>query len=399
MAVTSYESSRSAIVALEECNRLRLLEYDLDGTGYQPKSASVALLSGIHIHEGFAFLLDPEGKHDLEGAVEVMLKGYTEEFEKQGLRQAQGEDVERILIEQRFMLEMMLRGWHRIRMPQFLSEYEVMSVERAWRWELTPGILLPLRMDAIVRRRDDGLLHVVDFKGTGTGDENFVLQHERSRQTILYLTALEEHTGEAVGGMLYEGLVRGSFRQDTAKGSPYYGQRIQNSPLTYAYKLEQLDGMHLWRADYTKAAGWMRTGVWESFTPAEWLEFLVQTKDKEGRVLLEKMFVPSVAVNPDPGFRQSSRRQIAIQERAYLDGLLKFNTLRDIYDDTADETQAHLEAWATQKTGRCSKFGADHRCAFAAGGLCFLPNATEILKDEEGFMKRVPHHAPAQEAE
>ena len=396
------ETSRSAIVDREECDRLRLLGWELDGTGYQPRSASVALLSGIHIHEGFANFLDPAHVERLttdrpaliEESVKVMLDGYRDAFIKHGIRQAEGEDSDRILAEQCWMLELMFRGWCIIRLDDFLEDYEVMSVERAWRWTLTDGIVLPLRMDAIVRRRDDGLLHIVDFKGTGSGDEQFAGQHEKSRQTILYLTALEEHTDEPVGGMLYEGLVRGSFRKDTAEASPFFGQRIQNTPLCYAYRLEGADGIHQWQTKYTRAAGWHKAQVWHDHTPQEWLNFLQIDKDKDGRTVLPKLFIPGIAVNPPPAFRQSARRQIAHQEQQWYAGLARFNEIRLDHEGDSTELQAHLESWAIQKTGRCKKFGDDHRCPFEKNDLCFLSNVTELLQDEPEFQPRIPHHAP-----
>ncbi len=389
------ETSRSAIVDREDCDRMRLLGTELDGTGYQPKSSSVAVLSGIHIHEGFAHLLTPDVDHysetRLDEAVEIMLDGYTKAFEEHGVRQGEGEDVERILREQRFMLEVSLRGWRKVRMATLLADYRVVSVERAWRWELAPGIVLPFRMDAILRRNDDDLLHVVDFKGTSTGDDTWNAQHEDSRQTILYLTALEEYTGEHVGGILYEGIVRGQFKKDTAQKSPFFGQRIQQTPMVYGYRLLGQDGVNAWRPDYTALKGWVKTPAWEEHTSAEWVEYLASVGT------LQKLFAAGTPVNPPPAFRQSIRRQIAHKERDFFIGLARFNELRALHgSDEHPDVQEHLEIWAPQNTGRCNKYGADHKCPFRAGALCFLSNATEILPEEAGFMPRIPHHAPAE---
>jgi hypothetical protein len=105
-------------------------------------------------------------------------------------------------------------------------------------------------------------------------------------------------------------------------------------------------------------------------------------------------------VNPPPAFRQSIRRQIAHEEREWYIGLAQFNELRQRHGtDEHPEVQEHLEVWAPQKTGRCNKYGEDHKCPFRMGGLCFLSNATELLKEEPGFMPRIPHHAPATASE
>jgi hypothetical protein len=389
--VLSVETSRSAIVDREACDRLRLQSYELDGTGYQPKAGSVAALSGIHIHEGFSHLLapggDPTSPERLAESIAVMHDGFVEAFEKHGVRQALTEDVTRVLAEQKFMLEVMLRGWVKVRMPEFLETYEVMSVERAWRWELAPGIILPFRMDAITRRRDDGLLHIHDFKGAGSVDGVVRAKYEDSRQTILYLTALEEYTDEPVGGIVYEYINRGSFKADGAEGSPFYQQRIQQSPMTYGYvNRGEIDR---WEAKYQKTKGWQKVPAWEEHSAEEWVEFLA------GKGILQGLYAGGVPVNPPPSQRQSMRRQIAIQERDYFLGLEQFNKLRAKHgDDTHPEVQAHLEAWSIQKTEHCNKFGADYQCSFRNGNLCFLKNGMELLREEPGFMPRVPHHLP-----
>lgn len=384
------ETSRTSIVNREDCDRMRLLGDELDGTGYQPVSGSVATLSGIYIHEGFEHLLRPEDPGDIDGAVFHMLNAYRDAFAIMGLRQAMEENLERVRTEQLWMLELMLRGWHRVRYPVFMEHYKVLSVERQWRWQMAPGITVPLRMDAVVERHDDGLVHAVDFKGAGNASEDWHKGHEISRQTIIYLTALEELLERAVGGMLYEGIVRGSFRKDTAERSPYYGQRIQNTPLCYGYrKRDPETGLDQWRVKYSAAQGWARAAAWEDHTPRQWLDLLTEHK------VLPELFVASEPVNPPPEFRLSEVRSIAYAEQKWFEGLESFEFLRR--QEMEEDLQEHLEKWAPRKTGRCNKYGEDHRCPFAAGDLCYLSNAIELLKEEPGFAPRIPHHAPATE--
>lgn len=389
--------SRSAVVAREECNRMRLLEYDLDGHGYVPAQGSVALMSGIHIHEGFAALLDPLEPKSLDEAISLMKAAYSADIVSRGLRQVEGEQIERVQREQLFMLECMLRGWVKVRMANFLEEYEVVSVERAWSWPLAPQLILPLRMDAIVRRRADGLLHVPDFKGCSSGDSMWADTFEMARQTILYLTALEEVTSEGVGGMLYEGVVRGQFRKDTAKSSPFFGQRIQYTPYCYAYKKYDLKkGEWVYRPDYTNAKGWEKFFVGDVFTPEQWVDqlemFQISTDDTVQSVL-SQLFIAGQPLSPPQRIRQSMRRQIANGERQWFSDVTKFHELRATLGWDHPTVQEFLELFAPQITGRCTKYGADHRCAFYNEGFCFLENSLELIRDDEAFVPRVPHHA------
>jgi hypothetical protein len=194
--------------------------------------------------------------------------------------------------------------------------------------------------------------------------------------------------------MIYEGIVRGQFKKDTAKSSPFHGQRIQQTAMAYGYRIPGEDGINLWRPDYTALKGWTKTPAWDEHTAEEWVMFL------EGTGVLHKLFIAGTPVNPPPAFRQSIRRQIAHEEREWYIGLAQFNELRQRHGtDEHPEVQEHLEVWAPQKTGRCNKYGEDHKCPFRMGGLCFLSNATELLKEEPGFMPRIPHHAPATASE
>jgi hypothetical protein len=389
--------SRSEGVDRLDCRRLRLLGNDLDGTGYRPKAGSIPLLSGDAFHQGLAMLLGHYGgtnpiqviddfKLDpVDFVVYNVLEKYKKEVLEAGVRSLDDAEVRFTIEEQQTMLEGMLRGWVEYRLPMILDEYDVVEVEQQWLWQLGPGIWVPLRQDANLRRKDDGMLYILDAKGIPYGDsDDWQLKHETSDQTVLYITALEERTGEPVGGIFYEGLVRGQWKKETAKHSPYHGRKIQMSAYCYGYG--NFDGAEpLVQSAYTNRKGWEKFRVKDKMSVPEWLEILRKEE------VLPELFITMTPVNPPPEFRQRIRRQRYLNEARYLDDLEKFNQLREEKGLDHPDTQIHLDLFAEQNLDRCNKFGKDYRCPFK--GFCDAPNGgIDLIAGDESFEVRQPHH-------
>lgn len=384
---------RSRVVAREECPRLRYLNYDFDGDGLDSTQMSLPLLSGIAIHSAHARLLAGES---LEGVVESTISEYVKEIEAKGLL---GLEVTKAVIkEQSSLLEGMLRVWFAIRMPAILEEYEVESIEQKWDWEMAPGLVERIRMDAILLRRDDGLRHILDYKGMGYPSEFFMEKQEHDLQTNLYIQALKEKTGEPVGGIIYEGLIRGVFRKDTAKSSPFYGQKIQQSPYTLAYALKGEAGT-LYQTEYTSRKGWQKVHTYDEMPMKDWVNhYLLAGGDNI--ILPQELFVVVPPISPPEAELLRTKQQVVFEELQYLDQLERYRALV-AYAKAPPQTatvagsiveqmaEADLDRFAPYRTNRCFKFGADYGCKFRS--ICFNSGA-QPLSEDSGFKKRVPHH-------
>jgi hypothetical protein len=393
--------SRSEGVDRLDCRRLRLLGDDLDGTGYRQKAGSVPLLSGDAFHRGISTLVGhhsgiktvdlPSGITILDYTVERIISDYRDEVIESGVRNLDEEHVRFTIEEQQTMLEGMLRGWEHYRLPLILEEYEIVETEQQWLWQLGPGIYVPLRQDFNARRRDDGMLYIFDAKGIPYGDsDTWQSKHEYSDQTSLYITALEERTGEPVGGMIYEGLVRGQWKKETAKNSPYHGRKIQMSAYCYGYgnldygpsRENNWEGV---QAGYTNRKGWEKFRVKDHFDVTEWLEVLKRDE------VLPELFITMIPTNPAPEFRQRIRRQRYLNEARYQDDLDKFEQLLETKGLDHPDTQMHLDLFAEQNMDRCDRFGEDYRCPFKP--FCTAPNGgLDMLREDDSFEPRKPHH-------
>ena len=384
MSKVLYLIDRSRVEAREDCPRMRFLGYDFDGDGLEAEAQALPLLSGIAIHAAHARLLAGQ---PLEGVVESVISDYVSEIKLRGLY---GLDVTNDVIkEQSALLEGMLRTWASQRLPLILSEYEVVSIEQTFDWELVPGQLAErLRMDAILRRRDDGILHILDYKSMKYPSEMFSQQKEHDLQTCLYIQALKERTGEYVGGMLYEGLVKGRFAKDTARNSPWFGQKIQQSPYTIAYKLDgPTPEEAVYQSDYTSKKGYRKVKTFEEMPMKRWVEDWLIPEGKTN-----ELFVAIPAIEPPPNELEEVKAQVIYEELKYHDDLEMYRQLEADAKKgdpiAAGMAEGVLRRMAPKRRGRCFKYGQDNGCVFR--DICFNQGARPL--EEGGYRKRKPHH-------
>lgn len=390
-----YYGSRSAAVDREECPRMRFLGTDYNGTGYSPIAQRVPLIGGIHEHNVLADIVGHyggikllEGADPVETALQKVKAAYTEEILEAGIRDLTDAEVVFTMQEQLTMLEGMTRGFVIYRLPRLMEEYDLVETEQEWLWDLGPGVKWPMRVDALYRRKVDGMHIIADYKGIPHGDDAWQRTHENSKQTMLYITAMEERLGEPIAGVMYEGMVRGYWRTDTAKSSPFFGRRIQQSPYCYGYQnTDGLGSAPVRQSAYTNRKGFYKFRVADELPVVEWLEVLIE----EG--VLPELFIKMEPASPAPELRERIRQQTLLAEQRYIDDLLAFEELRDRWGIEDPRVQAHLDLMAPQHTGRCFKYGQDHRCPFAEPGLCLSPGAgLDSIPNDPLFKQRVPHH-------
>lgn len=375
---------RSRVETRQACPRKRFLQYDYAGTGLEPEEPSLPLLSGVAFHLALSRVLEGE---PLEGVLHDILSTYRAEIAQKGLA---GLDVTPDLVaQQSALLEGIVRLWTAVRLPRILDDYDVVSVEKAWLWRLAPDIAQSFRFDALVRRKADGLYFIKDWKSVKHPSDVWFEKFEHNLQTTLYLQALKERIGDLtgdphaqVGGILYEGIVKGTFRKDTAKSSPFYGQRIVQSPYTIAYRL-QTEAGPIYQFDYTNRKGFEKVRTFDEMPMKEWVERHMLPSPE----LTNDLFIPLVDICPPARELERAKRQVITEERAYRDALRQLAALGDdpsfggTFEDALDDT-------VPMRVDRCFQYGSEHLCPFLS--VCFNANAQPL--DNGGFKPRVPHH-------
>lgn len=232
----------------------------------------IPLAFGTGVHTGLQCLLETG---DIEQAVTVGHKEFSEEAQTRGLELQPNEDSLFVYNEQRHLLEALLRAWFLVRWPKFQEEYEILDVELEELWRLAENKGFMARADGVLRSRADGSLYILSFKTAKSFDRKIESMGRSDIQGISELVAVEGRLGERVQGIQMEYLVKGS-RNEYPKGSGLYRTY---SPLVHpwigpqgrmawSWSWSDLDGNH------TLGGKYRQVNIWEQMSIKGWIENL-----------------------------------------------------------------------------------------------------------------------------
>lgn len=362
-------TSRSRIVAYDNCPRYGYLAYDWDGTGLEASGLGLPLANGIAVHEILARIL---GKHNPEEVIQEELEKYRAAVRARGVLNEDPDGISWLLAEQSALLEGTIRAWMQVRLPRLRAEYELVAVEKELNWPIAEDIIDQVRCDVLARRRSDGSLFYLEWKTAAAGHDEWAKQWEHNTQLLANTLAVEEMLGERVDGVLIEGLVKGSRQKDKNPRSPFYGRRIQQSPLCYGYRHEATGELQV---AYTSARGWYRVASWQAVgSMQEWLRVAMDDED------VLKLFSPVPPIRPRPEHLERWRRQTIAKER---DRQLRLELVRSgglTLDEAFPMNDEH-----------CFRYWG-HPCVFEP--LCFTG---AIQRDPLGsglYQRHASHHGP-----
>lgn len=258
-------TSRSAVSAYLQCARKRYWQYEApNGTGtpgWERRALAIPLVTGIYVHRGLEAAL--RGSVPTEAAM-MAKSAYLVECAERSLAVEEGSDVASVIEEQAAHVEALVLAWCRVRLPKWLAEYDVVEVEAEDRVPLAEDVTLAVRADAIVRRKLDGRMFVVNFKTVGQADDRWLRAWEVDMQLMTELLAAERRHGGVFGGVIIEGLVKGRRMPEKNNVGDVIGYR-DSSPLLYGYKVDAdpplVHGEYGW--EYTRRKGWYRFPVWK----------------------------------------------------------------------------------------------------------------------------------------
>lgn len=388
-----YLTDRSRIVLREECERRRYLnyDYDVDGApmGIQRRSASLPLLNGTEIHEAHAKVLVGQ---DIESVITEMRERYQAVFDTRGVYTA--DDPDHMMTEQMALLEAMLRTFVRLMLPRILAEYEPLTIEKQLDWELAPGLVQKLRFDTLVRRRSDKALVILDWKSMAYISDGWAEKLERSRQTSLYTQAAEELYGEPVE-IGYVGMVKGQWRKDTAKSSPFFGQKIQSTPYLYAYTIA--GGGDTFQTAYTNRKGFYKIRTYDEMPISKWVDWLFEKEPDT----VNELFTLVPPFSPTLRERRRVKELVIRDELRYLENIQQYKALKlkaatTGLNELAEQAQDFLDfVAAPMREENCFRYGLDNRCPFY--NLCFNEGGLEHVLTDGEFEPREPHHSTSLE--
>jgi predicted metal-binding protein len=378
------------------------LNYHAGGTGIERVRMALPLVNGIHIHAALADVMLHARAGSLttdvlDGEIAQHLAMYRDEVEARGVS-GQDDDVEFLVKEQSALIEGLVRGWVKLRLPRILEEYEVVSVEEEMSWEMAPGLTQMLRLDGLLRHRVTGLLFILELKSVASPGYQWQQGWEKNIQFMSYTQAVREITGEECAGVVVEGLVKGIRRRETANSSPFLGCQLQQSPFCYAYA-QRVKGTD----DVVLQTSWARNATKVLVPDYVPMKVWVEELDAEG--ILAQQFVQVPPTSPLPEQILRWRRQTIAAETRFTLALQEVTSIERQIANAEDyesevggavhelsamreEREQLLDFHFPQHDTHCNRYGSP--CSFY--DACFEPNVAEDPVGSGLYKVREPHH-------
>jgi hypothetical protein len=398
--MTVLERSRSAIETRRKCPTKRFLGYDYAGTGLQAAGLSLPLAGGIVMHEMLAQVLqaawmrrDPANaarldpfEVELDDLIMEGLQAYVAEVrESSGFLNQPKAHTSFLLSEQCYLLEGLVRGWVRYRMPDILEHYDVVSIEQERKAMLVTGLRLPLRIDVLLREKLTGHLVVMDYKSMAYERDVWADSLRDSAQSLLYIQAVERLYDEPCAGIQYEGLFKGARKRGSGR---FADRKIQQSLLCYGYRYTPHDKRGKptgeaarFETEYTGKKGQEKIAMWEHMAAKEWLERYVAPTE------LALMFQTVPPSRPTPVAMAEEAVSTTRAEREWAQRTAEGIRLSLV---APEEVPAWMGETLEKNRDACRAYGADHKCEFYA--ICHDRTVASDPLGSGDFVPREDHH-------
>lgn len=231
-------TQRSRLETFQSCPRKGYLAYLHNGRGVSRRGFDPDLLMGSAIHVGIEHLLKGVGE---EEAAATAVIHFSKAINEIGLApmvietELGFEQIPASGPQQAFMVnlvEALVRGFARVRLPKLLEQHRILEVEQEETFHLTEELVFLSRTDFISERKSDGELFIHNLKSVKWPDGAWRKKFHYDQQTLSELLGPEHRYGRKFGGVIIEGLVKGTKNVEYPRSS---GIRYNNSPLVWAW--------------------------------------------------------------------------------------------------------------------------------------------------------------------
>ena len=326
-----YYASPTPIGVWNNCRRKRFLEYHAKGMGIQKVGMAVGLSTGSLFHkmlEGVTKYISENKKtipeEELDKVISASQEDYTKECRERPLVSPAPEAESR---RQAALAESLARGWVHYRLPRLLERYEIIASEKEEWITLGNGVKIMRRSDAVLRRREDGALFVMDFKTTGRSITDKILENWKYA-FALHADALsvEQNMGSPCMGVLIELVCTGGRNKTTKEAVNHPTGVISYSKFVRGYR-------------YPESPINMARGISGSATT--WVHSLKPTKGK-----IWNSFELSDGEGPEEGAYPGG-------VKAWVAEKITDEVFQEtFFSHTINKTQTEMERWAKQTSAQ-----------------------------------------------
>lgn len=324
------------------CRRKRYLNYHYLGRGIVTEAQAPELLFGSVIHEGLAAVATQHlgAGVDIDSIAEAARRQLSEGSEASHLAEA------------------LLRAFHRHVWPRLMRTYpRIIAVEPELTYALGDGTVFMSRPDLILEN-SDGEWTIIEFKTTGSKNENWITQWNTAIQLHSTMMAVESTLGKMPLSVVVIGLYKGSFN---------YGKL--STPLIYGYLRQGQPPLTKTQLSYEYQKGFLRTPVWQlSGGIKGWISSM-----PEGILGDQFPTTPPIFLRED--MVEAFFRQLGVRE----------HVIREALSSTDQLSFAKLDTVFPQNFSECQAYGRP--CEY-------LPICHGRVEDplRAGFQLRTPHH-------
>lgn len=238
MSERLWKFSRSHDQCYIDCPRKAYLTYYYGGTGIVRKGLDIYMETGSLTHamlNGVLLFAKATGSVPGDAEMDEICSGAIGEYKKSILEKGFDEfsgELELEMTRQAALAEGLTRAWTLIRLPYFLENYEIVSVEEEHEVPFGEGQVLLSRLDGVLKRKSDGELFVgPEFKTTGWMSDDYIESFRYSTQTLSQGLDVLHTQGQLPAGVMMEFLYKGMKKKDTN------GEYVYYSPLVRAYRM------------------------------------------------------------------------------------------------------------------------------------------------------------------
>jgi hypothetical protein len=289
------------------------------------------------------------------------------------------------------LLHGMVETFRRSTLPRLLAEYDWLASELELTTEIAPGIQWMSRLDAVLRRKADGLYFVLEAK-TSSWLDRLLKSAPTNFQLLMECEALRHHLDDElwyttngplppqIGGALLlvfdKGRRQAASAAEKKRGLEGY-RRL--SPFTYWYSRSRANGETDYRLDY--AAGFERTPVW---TIPDWFELMWSNPVMRAVAEASVQVWPSVSFDTE---RVASVLRQIVHRELVLSGAVK----------ELGGTGPEVDILFAQNFSNCHNFsGFGRDCEYL--NCCFSPRVGADPVGSGEFQWRVPNHIIEEES-
>lgn len=376
---------RSRTVTDWKCPRARYWGYEYLGRGIRPETTSLALSTGIIIHDAMAAIATfhrDNGKVDIDTIANL---AFQQMYEALVPEDVQTSDQVSFGNEQASLTEGMIRGFYKHVWPRLMSDYpKIVAIEQEVEFPLDDSHIFMAKPDLLLEN-EAGEMVYVEYKSTSSKQEKWINSWDTAVQLHSSIKAVEQTLGKAPSFVQIVGLYKG-----------YESYSKQNSPFCYAYMKKGNPPFTTDVVSYEYKSGLKRYPTWE--LPGG-VKAWVDGMSEEVLVNQFPMTMP-IMVNEDlvdAFFRQRLEREkeigsyfgtVSSGELSSSEGQASGQSM-GVLDHTSELSR--LDRIFPQRFDQCvPSFG--YGCEFRK--LCHGESTLDVHSNlPVGFNFREPHHA------